>query len=76
MQAFYGYRCECYRAVVILAGYFGVLGHRDYGGLLETCWYYRMGQGEVENLSGESGWYHRKRHLSQGLAQKWECIIF
>ena len=22
-----------------------------YGGLLETCWYYRFGQGQVENVS-------------------------
>ena len=26
-------------------------GHKDYDGLLETCVYYRLGQGEVENVS-------------------------
>jgi hypothetical protein len=26
------------------------LGHKDYGGLLETCRYYRLDQGEVENI--------------------------
>ena len=30
-------------------GYLGVIGHRDYGGLLETCRYYRLVRGEVEN---------------------------
>ena len=50
-KALHGYRCECNRAIVIYTGYLGVLGHRDYGGLLETCRYYRLGQGEVENIS-------------------------
>ena len=31
------------------------LVHRDYGGLLETCRYYRLDQGEVENVS-EGTW--------------------
>ena len=31
-----------------------VLGHRHYGGLLKTCWYYRLGQGEVENVSEDA----------------------
>ena len=35
-NALHGYRRECYWAVVILAGYLRILGHRDYGGLLET----------------------------------------
>ena len=26
----------------LTAGYLRVLGHRDYGDLLETCWYYRL----------------------------------
>ena len=30
------------------------LGHRDYGGLLETCRYYRLNQGEVENVSEDT----------------------
>ena len=34
--------------IVIKTGYLGVLGH--YGGLLETCRYYRLGQGEVKNV--------------------------
>uniref|UniRef100_A0A4W5PKT1 Chromosome 8 open reading frame 34 n=1 Tax=Hucho hucho TaxID=62062 RepID=A0A4W5PKT1_9TELE len=33
------------------ACYLSVLEHRDYGGLLETCWYYRLSQGQVENPS-------------------------
>jgi hypothetical protein len=37
-----------------MAGYHGILGHRDYGGLLETCRYYRLGRGEVENVSEET----------------------
>ncbi|MEW3450088.1 hypothetical protein QOZ67_30985, partial [Pseudomonas aeruginosa] len=53
-KALYGYRRECYGAVVIKAGYLHFLGHRDYGGLLETCRYYRIGQGEVENVSEDT----------------------
>jgi hypothetical protein len=53
-KAFHGYRCECYRAIVIYTGYFGILGYRDYGGLIETCRYYRLGQGEVENVSKDT----------------------
>ena len=30
------------------------LGHKDYGGLLETCRHYRLGQGEVENVSEDT----------------------
>jgi hypothetical protein len=37
--------------VLMCAGYHDVLGHQDYGGLLETGRYYRLGQGEVENVS-------------------------
>jgi hypothetical protein len=36
---------------LIATGYVGVLGHKDYGGLLETCMYYRLGLGEDENIS-------------------------
>jgi hypothetical protein len=42
-KPFHGYRCECYES--FSRGYLSVLGHRDYGGLLETSWYYRPGQG-------------------------------
>ena len=31
-----------------------VLGHKDYGGLLETCRYYRLGQREVVNVSEDT----------------------
>jgi hypothetical protein len=31
-----------------------VLGHRDYGGLLETYWYYILSQGLVENVSEDA----------------------
>ena len=41
----------CQGSVVIEAGYLSVLGHRDYGGLFETCWYYRLSQRQVENIS-------------------------
>jgi hypothetical protein len=42
----FSYSCECYKVIVIYTGYLGILGHRDYGGLLDTCWYYRqMGRG-------------------------------
>ena len=34
-KAFHGYRYECYGAIVIQTDYIGVLGLRDYGGLLE-----------------------------------------
>ena len=44
----------CYVSVVIKAGYLSVLGHRDYGDQLKTCWYYRLGQGEIENVSEDS----------------------
>ena len=50
--ALYVYRRECNGAVIIWAGYLHFLGHRDYGGLLETCRYYRLSQGEFENVSG------------------------
>ena len=53
-KALHGYRRECYGSVVIKAGYLSVLGHRDYGGLLETCCYYRLSQGQVENVSEDS----------------------
>ena len=53
-KAFPDYRCECYRAIVIYTCYLGILGHRDYSGLLETCRYYRLGQGEVENVSEDT----------------------
>ena len=53
-KALHGYRRECYGAVVIYAGYLGILGHRDYGCLHETCRYYRLGQGEVENVSEDT----------------------
>ena len=53
-KALHGYRCECYRQVVIQAGYLSVLGHRDNGGLLENVWYYRLRQGEVENVSEDT----------------------
>lgn len=33
---------ECYGAIVIEACHVGVLGHSDYGGLLEKSWYYRL----------------------------------
>ena len=46
-----GYGRECSESVVIWAGCLCVLGHRDYGGLLETCWYYRLNQGHVEDVS-------------------------
>jgi hypothetical protein len=36
------------------AFYLGVPGDRDYGGLLETCRYYKLGQGEVENDSEDT----------------------
>jgi hypothetical protein len=36
--------------LVIYVGYVGVLGHRNYGGLLETCRYFRLGQELVENV--------------------------
>jgi hypothetical protein len=45
-KTFNGHRCECYGAIVIYTSYLRVLGHRNYGGLLETCRYYRLGQGE------------------------------
>ena len=35
----------------LMAGYLRFLGQRDYGGLLETCKYYRLSQGEVDNVS-------------------------
>ena len=54
-KALLGYRHECYRSVVIWAAYLGVLGHRDYGNLIETCWYYRLGQGQVGNFSEDTG---------------------
>ena len=47
-KALHGFRCECYGSVVIYAGYLG--------GLLKTFWYYRLGQGEVENVS-EDTWH-------------------
>ena len=50
-KAFHGYRCLCVGAIVIQKSYLGVLGHKDYGGLLETCRHYRLAQGEVENVS-------------------------
>ena len=53
-KALHGYRCECYGYIVIQAGYLGVLGHRDEGGLLETCCYSRLGQGQVENVSEDT----------------------
>ena len=31
-----------------------VLGHRDYGGLLDACWYCRLNQGHVENVSEDT----------------------
>ena len=31
-----------------VVGFLGVLGHRLYGGLLETCWYYRLRQEELK----------------------------
>jgi hypothetical protein len=38
--------------IEIQAGYLSFFGgHKDYGGLLETCRYYRLGQGEVENVN-------------------------
>jgi hypothetical protein len=40
----HNYRCECYREMVISAGYLEVLGNRDNGGQLETCWDYRPGE--------------------------------
>jgi hypothetical protein len=43
-------KLKCYMA----RGYLGVLGHRDYGGLLETCKYYRLGHAEVENVSEDT----------------------
>jgi hypothetical protein len=49
-----GYRRECYGSVVIQAGYFSVIGHMDYGGMLETCLYYRLRLGEVENVSEDN----------------------
>ena len=53
-KAFHGYRRECYGSVVIYAGYLSGLGPRDYGGLLETCCYYRLREGEVENVSEDT----------------------
>ena len=53
-KQFIGYQPECYEAVIIYAGYLNFLGHRDYVGLLETCRYYRLGQGEVENVSEDT----------------------
>ena len=41
-KALHDYRREFYGSVVIEAGYLSVLGKRDYGSLLETCWYYRL----------------------------------
>ena len=37
--------------IVIESSYLGVPGNRDYGGQFETCWDYRLGQGEIENVS-------------------------
>ena len=54
LKALYGYRHAREGSVVIQAGYLGVLGHRDYVGLLETCRYYRLGQGQVENVSEDT----------------------
>jgi hypothetical protein len=31
--------------IVIQTVYLCILGHRDFGGLLETCRYYRLGEG-------------------------------
>ena len=53
-KALHGYRRECCGAVIILAGYFHFLGHWYYGGLLEICQYYRLDQGEVENVSEDT----------------------
>ena len=53
-KALHGYGRECYGSVVIEAGYLSVLGHRDYGGLLESCRYYRLGQGHDENISEDT----------------------
>ena len=53
-KARHGDRCECYGAVIIYAGYLCFLGHRDYDGLLETCRYYILDQGEFENISWAS----------------------
>ena len=53
-EAFHGNRCERYVAKVIQTGYLGVLGHRYYGGLLETRRCYRLGQREVENVSEDT----------------------
>ena len=36
-KALHGCRRECPGDVIIQAGYICFLGHRDYGGLLETC---------------------------------------
>ena len=38
----------------IYVGCLCVLGHRDYGGLLETSWYYRLNQGHIENVSEDT----------------------
>ena len=50
-KALHGYRRECHGALIIWADYLRFLGHRDYGGLLEICRYYRLGQGEVDDVS-------------------------
>jgi hypothetical protein len=47
-KVLHGFRRECHGAVIIKAGYLYFLGHRDYGGLLKTCRYSRLGQGEVK----------------------------
>jgi hypothetical protein len=47
-KALHDYRCEYYRALVIVAGSFRVLGNRNDGGQLETRRDYRLGQGEFE----------------------------
>jgi hypothetical protein len=34
--------------------YLSVIEHRDYCGLLETCWYYRFGHRQVENVGEDT----------------------
>jgi hypothetical protein len=40
--------------MVVCLKHVGIVGPRDYGGLLETCCYYRLRQGEVENVSEDT----------------------
>jgi hypothetical protein len=50
LKALHDFRCECYRAVVIVALRLRGLENRNCGGQFNKTWGdYRLGQGEVEN---------------------------